>query len=396
MITFNLEMDSKSNKKGENLLMIRCSYKRTHKRLNLAIRINPKFWDKKKKQIKSSHPSYKNITTIVTNRLNELEIRYVELLAAGQIFTLDQIFVADPKKANDNFFEFARDTKLAEIKANKKLGTLRRYEAVLAKFEEFTGSKLRLHQIDYMLVKKFQTYLSFTKGNGQDTISSNLSVIRTIVNEAMKYGLYTNKNPFAGITLKYTDNTKQKLTLEELKVFKNVALPNIRSLHLARDLFMACFYAGGCRAGDMIAMTKSAVKDGKLFYFQRKTGKKVEIPILPELEKILKLYDQHPDYIFPFFNQGDTINEITINSKISYINKYLKEVCKYAGIFKHITTHCARHTFADLSLMMNNNDIYGLKEILGHASIKITEKYLRERNYSKTESIMKSIDENIK
>jgi site-specific recombinase XerD len=72
---------------------------------------------------------------------------------------------------------------------------------------------------------------------------------------------------------------------------------------------------------------------------------------------------------------------MTINSRLTYINKYLKEVCKYAGILKKISSHCARHTFSDISLELNQNDVYALKGVLGHSSVKTTEGYLINRNY---------------
>jgi site-specific recombinase XerD len=42
---------------------------------------------------------------------------------------------------------------------------------------------------------------------------------------------------------------------------------------------------------------------------------------------------------------------------------------------RHITFHCARHTFAVTSLIKGVN-IYVIKDALGHKSIKTTEIYL--------------------
>ncbi len=89
----------------------------------------------------------------------------------------------------------------------------------------------------------------------------------------------------------------------------------------------------------------------------------------------------------------ETVSESLINSRLTYINKYLREVCKYAGIFKKISTHCARHSFADISLSANQNDIFGLKDVLGHSSVKTTEGYLINRNYSKAGEYLKGIQQ---
>ena len=48
------------------------------------------------------------------------------------------------KKSVTDFFEFAKRTKIEQIKSSNKLGTLRRYETVLAKFKEFTNGNINI------------------------------------------------------------------------------------------------------------------------------------------------------------------------------------------------------------------------------------------------------------
>jgi site-specific recombinase XerD len=57
------------------------------------------------------------------------------------------------------------------------------------------------------------------------------------------------------------------------------------------------------------------------------------------------------------------------------INKYLKTIAKKAEINKNISTHTARHSFADIARKKINN-IYNLSKTLGHSDLKITEAYL--------------------
>jgi len=53
----------------------------------------------------------------------------------------------------------------------------------------------------------------------------------------------------------------------------------------------------------------------------------------------------------------------------------LKEIAKGAKISKKITTHTARHSFADIARQKTDN-IYNLSKTLGHSSLKVTEAYL--------------------
>lgn len=56
--------------------------------------------------------------------------------------------------------------------------------------------------------------------------------------------------------------------------------------------------------------------------------------------------------------------------------KALRRWVKQAGIDKHITWHCARHSFA-LNILNNGANIKTVASLLGHSGIKTTEKYVR-------------------
>lgn len=56
------------------------------------------------------------------------------------------------------------------------------------------------------------------------------------------------------------------------------------------------------------------------------------------------------------------------------ISKKFKRYCKIANLPKDIHFHNLRHTFASW-LVINGGDIYTIKELLGHSTIKTTEVY---------------------
>ncbi len=58
-------------------------------------------------------------------------------------------------------------------------------------------------------------------------------------------------------------------------------------------------------------------------------------------------------------------------------NKALKAWVKNAGINKHITWHCARHTFAMLLLNDYGEQITTVSELLGHSDLKTTQRYAK-------------------
>jgi site-specific recombinase XerD len=66
--------------------------------------------------------------------------------------------------------------------------------------------------------------------------------------------------------------------------------------------------------------------------------------------------------------------------------KALRHWVARAGIEKHITWHCGRHSFAT-NLLSNGANIKVVSELLGHSSLKFTQKYLRALDDQKKAAI---------
>ncbi|WP_176454348.1 tyrosine-type recombinase/integrase [Siphonobacter sp. BAB-5385] len=56
----------------------------------------------------------------------------------------------------------------------------------------------------------------------------------------------------------------------------------------------------------------------------------------------------------------------------------MKESVRQAGIDKPISTHVARHNFAEMTRELTGNDIYFISAGLGHSSVSITEGYFNK------------------
>ncbi|WP_289225901.1 tyrosine-type recombinase/integrase, partial [Bacteroides acidifaciens] len=66
--------------------------------------------------------------------------------------------------------------------------------------------------------------------------------------------------------------------------------------------------------------------------------------------------------------------------------KALRHWVSRAGIDKHITWHCARHSFA-VNILNNGANIKTVASLLGHSGLKHTEKYTRAVDSLKQEAI---------
>ncbi len=394
-ITFTLELSSYAGENKEVSILIRMTQNRKLKRMATGIKVLPAAWDPIKKRIRKKHPLSDHYNKLLEVKLADVIKTYSKLLEVNGEASTEDISRELTKNTTTNFFDFAYGTKMAEIKSRNKMGTYRRYDAVLSKLETYAGKGLSIKRVNYSFLKDYSLYLKNKLKNTDDTLSANLSVIRTIINEGIKHGIYKSNNPFEQLKLRYTDNTKQKLTTEELKRIFTTPLPDIPSLLLARDFFVACFLAEGTRAGDMMLMQPGNIINNCLVFQQQKTGAQMVIPIVEQLWEIINRYQDRGRFLFPFLNDADVINEIVVNSRITYVNKYLKELAKYCGIFKNLSTHVSRHTYTDLALLATDENIYKVQKSLGHSSVKTTELYSRKRiNFerdSPTPNILKKL-----
>lgn len=79
-------------------------------------------------------------------------------------------------------------------------------------------------------------------------------------------------------------------------------------------------------------------------------------------------------------DQFDQLSEIQqynkINSEITRINKYLKELGRSVGLQKTLSTHVARHTFGTLAVTAGV-DLYVISALMGHTNIKTTQIYAK-------------------
>lgn len=192
------------------------------------------------------------------------------------------------------------------------------------------------------------------------TKKNYISIFRVIKNKATDFdAIKTYKSP--SVKLKVTQHERQYLSIEELKTLAELPLTT-RIERETRDAF--CFSAlTGLRVSDLRSLTWENVHetDGyhRIVFKQTKTRSREYLDISENAFKFL----------------GDrTEGKIWKHAKLS--NKTLIVITGKAGIKKHITFHCARHTFAIMMLSLGV-DIYTLSKLLGHSDIAITQVYAR-------------------
>lgn len=388
MASFNVELDNKKAK-NSNLhnLHLRITVNSKHARIKLNYSIEKKHYNPKPrgyKYIRSSHPKHAIINRHIDDKIQAAKNALAELEKEKAVVTASAIKVKLANPDSKSFIEFANKVAYA-LKQNNHFGNYKKYKTLIYKLEEFRNkSDILFAEITPGFLASFEAHL-VKLGNAVNTINGNLRTIRAIYYKAIQNGIVEqNRNPFAIYKIKSGNTSKDRLTLEEIIKIEELEFTPGTLISHVKNVFLFSFYNAGIRISDLLMLTWGNIQNGRLVYTMYKTNRTHSLLLK---EKPLAIMDQYrtddtkkEDYIFPFFkNNIDYSNPLflhnQIGSKTALINKYLKQIATMAEIDKNITTHTARHSFADIARKKEKN-LYNLSKALGHSSIKVTEAYL--------------------
>lgn len=148
--------------------------------------------------------------------------------------------------------------------------------------------------------------------------------------------------------------------------------------------FVLLLRYSGLRIGDAVSLTKDKLRDGKLLLYTGKTGTPVFVPLPSQVVEALEAVE---DFNGRFFWSGNGI----LKSAIADWQRTLSKLFKMAGMKAH--AHQFRHTFA-VSLLQSGVSLETVSILLGHSSLKITERHyapwVKSRQIALEEAVMKA------
>lgn len=289
------------------------------------------------------------------------------------------------KKIIDCFEEYISDCKYSKGLRPK---TIEGYKDVIRHFLKVVPEAKRVTELTVQIVALFFRRLG--KKQQQNKIGVRNSTVRTYYSKLVVFFRWLEQNGFmeqgslADKIIKppvptYEDD--RALTESEVsKIIASISQYQTDNVFLCkRDLIIVyiLFYTGvrkgellGLRVGDIDFMTKSIFINGET----SKSKKSRKIPLHPTLILYLKDYLREKEkrgskceYLIISNNKDEKFTEHGLKH---WVEKYKK----LSGVNFHI--HRFRHTFACV-LAKNHADITSIKNVLGHSSILMTERYLR-------------------
>ena len=254
-------------------------------------------------------------------------------------------------------------------------GTVIRYETTLRLTEEFLQKSYQkedcyLDEVTNQFIEDFEFFLKTVRRCCHNTTSKYLMNFKKIVRIALAKG-WMKKDPFAQIRFHLDPVEREFLEKQELKAMLNKAI-SIPRLAQVRDIFCFCCLTGLAFTDVQQLKEEHLVADihGKIWIrkARQKTKNMCNIPLLDEAQKIIDRYRDHP-----YCQTHGVLLPVCSNQKM---NSYLKELSDICGIRKNLSTHCARHTFATLTLA-SGATIDNVAKMLGHANVNMTRRYAK-------------------
>ncbi len=251
--------------------------------------------------------------------------------------------------------------------------------------EEIGRENITMKQIDQDFCRGFMNFLRTARhGVKKDptaTISQGAAhhhqaVFNGAMNKAVREGIIP-VNPLKMLESKekcaVPESMREFLTIDEVKLLMNTECNNEE---VKKAFLFSCF--AGLRLSDIRTLTWEKImrgSDGTLYIRTKmqKTQHILEVPLSAEALSYLRKTDSPSEPIFNLPMTPTVCHDI-------------KKWVKAAGITKHITFHCARHTFATMMITLGA-DIYTTSKLLGHANITTTQIYSKIVDEKKVQAV---------
>lgn len=351
MNTYFSLRDYKSKKTGKQKIVLNFYQNKINRRFTLDVELQKKDWNEKKQRSKTD-PDINLYLDNIEKKITEIKTQY---RLNNKPLSLDKLVEEYQSGFSRYCFLNFYKKMLDETEREYSKGTYKRYNSVLNKMRKYKKEWL-FSDIDIYFIDRFCNYLR--KENQESTVQANLSAIRKFLNLAKRYeiNMPLDLKDLKVKEIKHIPTTLDVWQLQKLwKYYFSEFIPKHHKLVAGYFLF-SCFT--GLRYSDVMQLKR---QEGGIQYkiISQKTQKPITINLSQKAIDVVK--EEQRLLVKPITEQ--------------HYNRVLKEIGAFLKIHKTLTTHVARHTFATNYIRMGGSET-DLKNLLGHSSIRMTERYV--------------------
>jgi len=278
------------------------------------------------------------------------------------------------KKLKTKFNEFA----IQYLENYAKVNNLawKRVESCLKNLCEFMGA-CYLRDISPLLIEKYKLK-RLNEEIKPATVNRELSVLKRAFNLAIDWKI-VDENPVRNVRFLRQPEPKERILSKD----EEERLLEASSEHL-KPIIIAALQTG-MRKAEVANLRWEQVdmKNKEIEVVKTKSGKKRIIPISEDLFKELNLLrnrNGNSEFVFQYVDQ-----KTGEKKHLRYFRRSFETACRRAKI-TGFTFHDLRHTFAS-RLVRSGVDLITVKDLLGHYSVKTTERYTHSNQEQKRKAV---------
>jgi integrase/recombinase XerC len=256
--------------------------------------------------------------------------------------------------------------------------TCRGYQNDLEEFENFLKSsgiylspagEIEMEKVDRIAIRKYLSFLH--RKNKKSSIARKVSTLRSFYKYLTREHLVPSNPAKSVSTPKVEKLLPTTLTVDE--AFRLMESPAEKS-RLRDRAILEFLYSSGIRVGELVGLNVNHLDlELGIVRVMGKGRKERIVPVGVKAIEALKAYLEE---------RGDLDGEepLFLNLRggrltARSVGRLVKKYTRRSGIFRKVSPHSLRHTFAT-HLLDAGADIREIQEMLGHASLSTTQRYI--------------------
>jgi len=273
------------------------------------------------------------------------------------------------------------------LEKNASPHTCRCYRKDLEEFEDFlkksgmylsASGGVEIEKADRMAIRKYMS--SLHRKNKKSSIARKISTLRSFFKYLAREQVIAS-NPARSVSTPKVEKTlPTTLTVDEafrlMESPKSIPEKSSKASkeNRSRDrAILELLYSSGLRVSELVGLNLDQLNsDLGIVRVMGKGRKERIVPVGIKALEALKVYleergaSRGEDPIF--------VNSFGERLTTRSVGRLIKKYTKHSGIFRKVSPHSLRHTFAT-HLLDAGADIREIQEMLGHASLSTTQKY---------------------
>ena len=273
------------------------------------------------------------------------------------------------------------------MEKNASPHTCRCYRRDLEGFEDFLKSsgtvlnlsgKVEIEKVDRMAIRKYLSFLH--RKNRKSSIARKISTLRSFYKYLVREQVISSNPAKSVSTPKIEKTLPATLTVDE--AFRLMEAPQTisekssegsKEKGLRDRAILELLYSSGLRVSELVGLNSNQLDlDLGIVKVMGKGRKERIVPVGAKATEALVAYLKGRGILGgdePIF-----INSLGGRLTARSVGRVMKRYSRQSGIFRKVSPHSLRHTFAT-HLLDAGADIREIQEMLGHSSLSTTQRY---------------------